>query len=77
MAGGAAASCGTTALLVLSCAWWGPLPALVGWCSEVEVTCRLNPAMAVAVVPEVSEWTEVTGGSAAAGAAAEKAQEGG
>lgn len=45
---------------------------MVGWCSEVEVTCRLHPAVAL----EVLKWVKVTGGSAAAEAAAEKGQEG-
>ena len=46
---------------------------MVGWCSEVEVTCRLNPAVALEVL---QKWIKVTGGSAAVEAAAVKVQEG-
>lgn len=73
MAGGAEAACETTASLVLSSVWWGPLPAVVGWCLEAEVTCRLNPAVALEVL---YTWIQVTGGRAAAEAAAAKVQEG-
>lgn len=66
---------GAAASLVLQCVWWGPLPAWVGWCSEVEGPCRLHPAVAVAL--EVSRTRlKVTGGRAAAGAADVRAQDG-
>lgn len=53
--------------------WWVPLPALVGWCSEVEVTCRLCPAVALSALTKLMKVAD--GSAAAAEAAAAKVQE--